>query len=72
MSLYSIIPFPAISQKLSTTTVESGTLHVYKHTSSFNFMHISHLPHNGWGTRLTLAATSHMSQQFATLAQGSC
>ena len=55
--------------RLSTTGM-SGTCTVNTQSTSI-CMHISYLPHNVQGNRLTPPATSHTSQQFATLPQGS-
>ena len=65
---------PAYGQALWVVQYHRNVRHMYcVNTQSTSIcMHISYLPHNVWGTRLTPPATSHTSQQFATLAQGSC
>ena len=52
--------------------MHTGQAHCVNTQSTSICMHISYLPHNVRGTRLTPPATSHTIQQFATLAQGSC
>ena len=51
--------------------MHTGQAHCVDTQSTSICMHISYLPHNVWGTRLTPSATSNTSQQFATLAQDS-
>ena len=49
----------------------SSQAHCVNTKSTSICMHISYLPHNVQGNRLTPPATSHTSQQFATLPQDS-